>query len=49
MFNIYVDEILIKWKLRIDSEIKLSNKEYINTLLFADDHLVVQETEDQLQ
>jgi hypothetical protein len=49
LFNIYVDDILSELKNKINSGIKLTNDVTVNMLLFADDMVILQENEDNLQ
>jgi hypothetical protein len=50
LFNIYIDEIVRRWKNEVFRGIRLSPSErYINTMLFADDQFIIQPTEDDLQ
>lgn len=49
LFNIYLDYILRKWRCHVDPGIRISNDDYLNTLLFADDMLIIQENENRLQ
>jgi len=48
MFNKYFDEIIIKWQKQDITEIKLSKNQQLSTL-FADDQVVIADTEDNLQ
>ena len=38
-FNIYIDDLVRKWKHLVNSGIKTSRDRYLNVLLFADDLL----------
>jgi hypothetical protein len=49
LFNIYIDDLIRKWKERIKTGIKLKQRQHINTLLFADDQILIQDKEDNLQ
>ena len=49
LFNIYIDDLLRKWKHKADAGIMRKRNLYINTLLFADDQVVIQDSEDKLQ
>jgi len=49
IFNIYIDNILRNWKHKADAGILLKRNLFLNTLLFADDQVVVQDSEDKLQ
>jgi hypothetical protein len=43
LFNIYIDDLLKDWKHKTDAGVR---NLYLNTLLFADDQVVVQDSED---
>jgi hypothetical protein len=53
LFNIYiyiyVDNLIRKWKEQIKTGIKLKQRQYMNTLLFADDHILIQDKYDNVQ
>jgi len=48
LFNIYIDDLLRNWKNNADAGILLK-RNYLNTLLFADDQVVIRDSEDKLQ
>jgi hypothetical protein len=48
LFNIYIDDLLRNWKHKADSGILLKRNLYLNTLLFADDQVTIQDTKDKL-
>jgi hypothetical protein len=49
LFNIYVDDMLRTWKDQIISGIQLNKNTYISSILYADDMVIIQESEDELQ
>ena len=51
LFNIYIyiDDLLRNWKHRVDAGRMVKMKLHVNTLLFADDQVIIQNTEDKLQ
>ena len=49
LFNIYIDEIVKRWSEKTCRGIELGQECIINTLLFADDQVILHETEDNLQ
>jgi hypothetical protein len=49
LFNTYLDEIITKWQTHDKIGIKLSKNQHLSTLLFADDQVIVADTEDNLQ
>ena len=49
LFNIYIDNLLRNWKHKADADILLKRNLYLNTLLFTDDQVVIQDSEDKLQ
>jgi len=49
LFNIYLDEIITKWQNQDVIGIKLSKNRQLSTMLFADDQVIVADTEDNLQ
>jgi len=48
-FNIYLEEIITKWQNQDLTRIKLSKIRQLSTLLFADDKVIIADTEDNLQ
>jgi retron-type reverse transcriptase len=48
LFNIYMNEIIVKWKTIYTKGITLSTSTKINTLLFADDQVIIADSEDNL-
>jgi len=49
LFNVYLDEIITKWQNQDITGIKLSKNQQLSTLLFADNHVTIADTEDNLQ
>jgi len=49
LFNIYLDEIITKWQNQDPTGIELSKNQQLSTLLFADDQVIIADTEDNLQ
>jgi len=49
LFNIYIDDFLRNWKHKADAGIMLKRNLYLNTLLFADDQVIIQDSEDKFQ
>jgi hypothetical protein len=49
LFNIYIDDFLREWKSEENFKIWLNTRTPLNTLLFADNQIIIQENEDQLQ
>jgi hypothetical protein len=49
LFNIYLDEIITKWQKQDITGIKLSKNQHLSKLLFADDQVIIADTEDNLQ
>jgi len=49
LFNIYLDEIITKWQNQDITGIKLSKNQQLSKLLFADDQVIIADTEDNLQ
>jgi hypothetical protein len=49
LVNIYLDDVIREWKTRNNPGIWLKETAALNTLLFADDQIINQESEDELQ
>ena len=49
LFNIYLDEIITKWQKEDKKGIPRSKNQQLLTLLFADDQVIISETEEYLQ
>jgi hypothetical protein len=48
LFYTYLNEIIVKWKKIYTKGITLSTSTKINTLLFADDQVIIADSEDNL-
>jgi len=48
IFNISIDDLLRNWKHKADVGIMLKRNVYLNTLLFADDQVIIQDSEGKL-
>jgi hypothetical protein len=46
LFNIYLYEIITKWQKQDITGIKLPKNQHLSTLLFADDQVIIADTED---
>lgn len=50
LFNLYIDDVLRIWKENnVAPGIELGPSQYLNTMLFADDQVIIQDKEDKLQ
>jgi hypothetical protein len=49
LFNIYIDNFLRNWKHNADTSIMFKRNLYLNKLLFADEQVIMQDSEDILQ
>jgi hypothetical protein len=49
LFNIYLDEIITKWTTEDFTGITLSKNKQLLTLLFADDQVIISNTDDNIQ
>ena len=45
----YIDDLVRDWKQSAPLGIQISRHEFLNTMLFADDQFVIQDSEDILQ
>jgi len=48
LFNLYLDEVIRKWLKKLKTS-KYFKELIFNTLLFADDQVIISDTEDNLQ
>ena len=49
LFNIYVDDLIITWKKASNPGIQINKNNHVSTLMYADDIILIQSTEDDLQ
>jgi hypothetical protein len=49
LFNAYINRILQEFKVVINKGIQLTNRKIINTILYADDQILMTASEDELQ
>ena len=49
LFNIYINKIIQEFKLVIKKGIQLNNRKLVNTILYADDRILMATSEDELQ
>lgn len=49
LFNIYIDDLVRKWKQLVNVGFQISKNNFLNILLFADDLVVIQNSESALQ
>jgi hypothetical protein len=49
LFNIYINKIVQEFKTTIMKGIQLNKRKYINTILYADDQILMATSEDDLQ
>lgn len=49
LFNIYIDDMFRTWKSYVNPGIYLKNNTFLNSLLYADDKVIIQDSEDKLQ
>ena len=49
LFDLYINKILEEWQKNNVEGIDLGNKKYISTILFADDQILMADSEDKLQ
>ena len=49
LFNIYINKIIQEFKTLIKNGIQLNNRKLVNTILYADDQILMATSEDDLQ
>ena len=49
LFNVYISKILQEFKMVINKGIHLTNRKIINTVLYADDQMLLAASEDELK
>lgn len=49
LFNIYIDDIINSWSESNNSGLQITRNKKISTILFADDQLIISDSEDNLQ
>ena len=49
LFNIYINKIIQEFKIVIKKGIQLNNRKLVNTILYADDQILMDTSEDDLQ
>jgi hypothetical protein len=49
LFNIYIDDFLRNWKHKTDAGTMLKRNLYLKTLLFANDQVIIQDSQNKLQ
>ena len=49
LFNIYINKIIQEFKLVIKKGIQLNNRKILNTILYADDQIIMATSENELQ
>jgi len=49
LFNIYINKIIQQFKTVIKKGIQLNNRKLVNTILYADDHILMATSEDDLK
>ena len=49
LFNIYINKIIQEFKTVIKKGIQLNNRKLVNTILYADDQILMATSEDELQ
>ena len=49
LFNMYINKIVQEFKIAIKKSIQLNNRNLVNTILYADDQILMATSEDDLQ
>jgi len=49
LFNIYINKIIQEFETLIKKGIQLNNRKLVNTILYADDHILMATSEDDLK
>ena len=49
LFNIYINKVIQEFKTVIKKSIQLNNRKLVNTILYADDQILMATSEDELQ
>ena len=49
LFNIYINKITLEFKRVMKKGIKLNNRKLLNTILYADDKILIATSEDEIQ
>jgi len=49
LFNIYINKIIQEFKIVVKKGIQLNNRKLVNTILYADDQILMATSEDELQ
>jgi len=49
LFSIYINKIIQEFKIVIQKGIQLNNRKLVNTILYADDQILMATSEDELQ
>lgn len=44
LFNIYLDKLILEWKINANPDVIINLSTSINNIIFADDHVIIQES-----